>query len=211
MYLIHIGTITPNPITCKYLSLIVEFCQRNSLCLGLLISGGAGFCYRELLRAKSYNLKVLAITNWIDDIFSIKLLKDLDFFIGGTWRLINSVAIGGIDGKEVYQSINRLIKEYNNIKQTAPSIILSYHPARTICDEVLNLHIGLDAILELISKLNIYAILSSHISISDPCVSNKNNTIVVVTPPLERGIYTCIDLDTWDVRFEYANSNKRSN
>lgn len=211
MYLIHIGTITPNPITCKYLSSIIEFCHRSSLCLGLLISGGSGFCYKELLKAKSYNLKVLAITNWIDDVFSIKLLKALDFFIGGTWRFLNSIVIGGIDGKEVYQSINRLIKEYSSIKQLTYSIILSYHPAKTICDKVLDLHIGLDAILNLISKLNIRAILSSHTSISKPCVSNKNNTIAVVTPPLERGIYAYIDLDTWDVRFEYAKPNKRSN
>ena len=212
LYLIHVGSITPNPVTCKYLSYVIETCYKDSSCLGIMISGGCGFCYRELLRAKSFNLRVLAITNWLDDVFSIRLLKNLDFFIGGTWKSLNSVLIGGVDGKEPYQSINRLIKEYNNIKSSVPIIILSYHPMKGVCDKVIsmNLHIGLDILSEIISRLNVSALLSSHISINNPCIMCKNSTIIINTPPLERGIYSCVYLDTWDVRFEFTDPSKES-
>ena len=200
MYIVHVGIL--NFRSCRLFREIITSCIEDPECLAILTSGGVGYCYRELVHASKNSVKILSIPIWSDDVFTVKILKELDYYASGKWiRIWSNVVVGGIDGQDPYQSMNRLLHELTTVVN-CERIILTHYVPSTLCDyhPHLGIEVGVPELFEFLARVKPRLTLCS--SMCYECFEDKEFT-VVNTPPLETGVYTRVHLGTWDVEFEY--------
>jgi len=146
----------------------------------ILICGVSG--YREVL---NLDRKVFGIPSLEDDIYIIKILKEKDSYIAGSWHQIErEICVGGVDSKNPFQNAERL-RQKRPPECKYAIILSSYAPKHSSCSrvELMNREVGVGfaPLLPLAKEFSKSLVVScsSHVE-KEVCIENLEQKVLLI-------------------------------